>query len=49
MGEWLLISMQSVTDSDGDPEVFEVGHGSSGLWLDSSWLNLGGVWYPLDR
>lgn len=33
-GEWLVIGMEPITDSDGDLHVFSVGHGSVGRWLD---------------
>ncbi len=33
-GEWLLIGMEPIYDSDGDPYVFYVGRGRDGLWLD---------------
>ena len=32
-GEWLLIGMEPITDSDGYLYVFDVGHGGDGLWL----------------
>jgi hypothetical protein len=32
-GEWLLIAMGAIADSDGDLFVFRMGHGSNGLWL----------------
>jgi hypothetical protein len=34
-GEWMLIAMEPVTDSDGDLEVFHVVHDGSGQWLSS--------------
>ncbi len=44
MDEWLRIAMDSITDRSGRPGVFDVEHGSDGLWLvddsgdpDSKW------------
>jgi hypothetical protein len=33
-GEWLIIAMEAITDSDGDLGVFGVERGYDGLWLD---------------
>ena len=35
-GEWLVIAMESIADSDSDLEVFGVEHVGSGRWLSSS-------------
>lgn len=35
-GEWLVIGMEPIADSLGRFEVFNVTHGSSGLWLNTS-------------
>ena len=32
-GEWLLIAMEPITDSDGNPKVFFVGHDCDDRWL----------------
>ena len=36
-GEWILVAMEPIVDSDGNPKLFVVGHDDSGLWLDSRW------------
>jgi hypothetical protein len=43
-GEWLIIAMQPITDSDGDPSVFDVGLDSGGRWLDGVYGYPGRVW-----
>ena len=35
-GEWLRIAMEPITDSDGDLDIFNVGHDGDGLWLRSN-------------
>jgi hypothetical protein len=35
LGEWFLVAMEAIRDSDGDLDVFSVGHGEDGRWLDS--------------
>jgi len=35
LGEWLLIAMEPIADSDGCLDVFDVGHDGDGLWLSS--------------
>lgn len=35
-GEWFLIGMEPIADSDGDLKVFLVGHVELGQWLDGS-------------
>jgi hypothetical protein len=32
-GEWLVVAMDSVTDSKGEPRMFLVGHNNGGRWL----------------
>lgn len=32
-GEWLVVAMDSITDSAGDPRMFLVGHNDRGRWL----------------
>ncbi len=35
-GEWLLIGMKPISDSDGYPNVFHVVHGEDGRWLNGN-------------
>ena len=42
-GEWLLIAMESIKDSVGDPGVFRVRCGDD-LWLDTDCDGPGSVW-----
>ncbi|PIR80193.1 MAG: hypothetical protein COU25_01200, partial [Candidatus Levybacteria bacterium CG10_big_fil_rev_8_21_14_0_10_35_13] len=37
MNEWVFIGMKSITDSDGRPDVFRLGHDAGGLWLVDFW------------
>lgn len=46
-GEWLIVGMEPIIDSDGDLGVFRVGHGELSLWLlgrhgrpDYFWLGI---------
>jgi len=43
--EWLIVGMEPITDSDGDLDLFSVGHFSDGLWLDTSDDYPDGVWH----
>ena len=36
-GEWILVAMEPIVDSDGAPFVFSVVRHASELWLDSRW------------
>ena len=45
-GEWLLIGMELITDSDGNLYVFDVKRYDSELWLYGGWGNPGDVWHP---
>jgi len=38
-GEWILVAMEPIVDSDGGPRLFDVGRYGSGLWLDGGWGN----------
>jgi len=38
-GEWILVAMEPIVDSVGDPELFSVERDDSGLWLYSYWRN----------
>jgi len=43
-GEWILVAMEPIVDSDGDPRLFLVERSDSGLWLSSFWGDPGGFW-----
>ena len=45
-GEWVLIGMEPITDSDGNLDVFSVRRNDSGLWLFSYWGSPDGFWGP---
>lgn len=46
LGEWIYIGMKQITDSDGDPSVFSLGHGGGGLWLSFDWARPSIEWSP---
>ncbi len=48
-GEYLRIAMEPITDSDGDLNIFRVGHGDDGLWLNGRNGYSDYFWYALDR
>ena len=48
-GEWLRIAMEPITDSDGNPGVFDVDCDSDGLWLGADSASPGDVWDGNDR
>ena len=37
IGEWFRIGMKQITDSDGYPNVFDLGRYGGGLWLNDYW------------
>ncbi len=43
-GEWLVIAMEPITDSDGDLNLFHVGHGDGVRWLDADYGDPGYFW-----
>ena len=43
-GEWILVAMESIVDSDGYPRLFRVGRYDSGRWLSSHWSSPGHFW-----
>ncbi|MDZ7798600.1 MAG: hypothetical protein U5L76_03185 [Patescibacteria group bacterium] len=47
--ECLYIAMESITDSDGDLELFYVGHGAYGRWLSTNCGLPDFVWSPDHR
>jgi len=44
MGEWLLIAMDPIEDSDGDLSVFRVGRDGVGAWLFGYYGHSGRRW-----
>ena len=44
-GKWLLIAMELITDSDGLPRVFAVGHNDDERWLGSEYDYPDHFWY----
>lgn len=48
-GEWLLIGMEPITDSDGNLKVFNVEHDDNGLWLRSEYVSPVHFWDGDDR
>jgi len=44
-GEWILVAMEPIVGSDGNPELFYVGRDDSELWLDNDWGNPDSFWY----
>lgn len=49
VGEWLVIVMELVTDSDGVLSVFGVGRHDGGLWLCGRYGNSENLWNADDR
>ncbi|MBU3896067.1 hypothetical protein KKG36_02030 [Patescibacteria group bacterium] len=43
-GEWIIIGMEPIRDSDGNLHVFDVGRGDSGQWLGSDYGNPDNFW-----
>jgi len=43
-GEWVIIGMEPITDSDGDLSLFRVVHGGGGLWLDANYGCPDSIW-----
>ena len=48
-GEWILVAMEPIFDSDGSPWLFFVERGDSGRWLSGSWGDPGGFWRADDQ
>ncbi|OGD57400.1 hypothetical protein A2V71_00140 [Candidatus Berkelbacteria bacterium RBG_13_40_8] len=44
LGEWILVGMEPITDSDGYLKVFYVEHNGNGRWLRGSYGYPGHVW-----
>jgi len=45
-GEWILVAMEPIIDSEGYSDIFRVGHHGSGVWLDGFWHFQGLFWAP---
>ena len=43
-GEWILVAMEPIVDSGGDPRLFNVVRSDSELWLSSPWGNPDDFW-----
>ena len=43
-GEWLLVAMEAIRDSDGSLRIFSVGHDEDGRWLYGSCGNPDSLW-----
>ena len=43
-GEWLLIAMEAIADSDGNLSIFYVGHGDDVRWLGADYSNPDDYW-----
>jgi len=48
-GEWVIVAMEPITDSDGFLGVFGVGHDGDGRWLRTLYGSPGARWGPGDR
>lgn len=48
-GDAIWMSMETISDRDGDPRAFGVGRDSGGLWLDGAWARPSDGWYPDDQ
>jgi hypothetical protein len=46
LGEWFIVAMEAIRDSDGDLRVFAVEHGGDGLWLGGEYGSPGCLLYP---
>ena len=49
MGEWLVIAMEPISDSDGDLGLFSVVRGDGGLWLHGGYGDSAYFWGGYDR
>jgi hypothetical protein len=46
MNEWLYVGMKQIADRDGNPSVFRIVRGGSGVWLDDRWARPAREWHP---
>ena len=49
LNEYLYVAMEPITDSDGDPNVFELARDTDELWLDDFWTKPTRGWAPDDE
>jgi len=49
LGEWILIAMEPIADSDGGLDLFSVGRGDGGFWLRTLYGDSDGFWDPGSR
>ena len=49
MNEWMVMAMEPVAASDGNPRVFYVVRRADGQWLDTYYGNPGSLWFPENR
>ncbi len=49
LDEWIRIGMNPITDSDGYPSVFDLGHFSDGMWLSAIYADPDYQWDPDNR
>lgn len=49
LNEGIYMGMKQISVSVGDPRVFKLGRGGSGLWLDEYWARPGNEWSPYNR
>ena len=49
MGEWLIVAMKAISDSDGNPHLFGVVRSDDGLGLDADDGRPDREWDPVDR
>ena len=49
MGEWFVIAMKQISDPDGNPHVFKLGHDEGGVWLLNYWAEPDEQWRPEDE
>jgi len=43
-GYWVYLAIDTITDSDGSPNVFELARRGDGLWLSNHWASSGLGW-----
>ena len=46
LGEWVYVAMKPITDSGGNPRVFNLVRDVDGLWLHGYWANPDSRWRP---
>jgi hypothetical protein len=48
-GEWIVVAMEPIIDSDSDPWLFTVERDDSRLWFSGCWGDLDRFWGPIDQ